>query len=273
MAIDLVNVAAGAGGFVIHGQEANDVAGRSVSSAGDVNGDGFDDVIIGAPSADGPGNTRPGGRQLCGVRQGLWLRGGDRPRRGRRAAMAASSSMARMRAIRPAIRSPRPATSTATASMTFSSALWSPTAPATHVTRQATAMWCSVTRAALRRRSTSRRSRAATAASSSMAQDANDISGFSVSSAGDINGDGFADLIIGAEGADGPGNSSDHAGASYVVFGHAGGFAAEHRPRRRRAATAASSSTARTRATPPAGRSPPPVTSTATASTTSSSAL
>ena len=60
MAIDLVNVAAGAGGFVIHGQDANDVAGRSVSSAGDVNGDGFDDVIIGAPSADGPGNTRAG---------------------------------------------------------------------------------------------------------------------------------------------------------------------------------------------------------------------
>ena len=60
MAIDLVNVAAGAGGFVIHGQDANDVAGRSVSSAGDVNGDGFADLIVGAPYADRHGSTRPG---------------------------------------------------------------------------------------------------------------------------------------------------------------------------------------------------------------------
>ena len=51
MAIDLVNVAAGAGGFVIHGQDAGDhCRDYSVSSAGDVNGDGFDDVIIGAPT-------------------------------------------------------------------------------------------------------------------------------------------------------------------------------------------------------------------------------
>ena len=50
MAIDLVNVAAGVGGFVIHGQDANDASGWSVSSAGDVNGDGFDDLIIGAKS-------------------------------------------------------------------------------------------------------------------------------------------------------------------------------------------------------------------------------
>ena len=41
-------------------------------------------------------------------------------------------------------------------------------------------------------------------------------SGRSVSSAGDVNGDGVADLIIGA-----PDANSD-AGASYVVFGKAG---------------------------------------------------
>ena len=41
--IDLAAVAAGTGGFVIHGADAGDHPGCSVSSAGDVNGDGFDD--------------------------------------------------------------------------------------------------------------------------------------------------------------------------------------------------------------------------------------
>ncbi|HVZ00519.1 MAG TPA: hypothetical protein VHA35_13510, partial [Dongiaceae bacterium] len=48
-----------------------------------------------------------------------------------------------------------------------------------------------------------------------------DAAGLSVSSAGDINGDGYADLLIGAPYA-GAGNTT---GAAYVVYGHAGGFA------------------------------------------------
>ena len=47
--------------------------------------------------------------------------------------------------------------------------------------------------------------------------------GDSVSSAGDINGDGFDDLIIGAPGADPNDNYS--AGQSYVVFGSSDEFA------------------------------------------------
>ncbi|MFK7759975.1 MAG: GC-type dockerin domain-anchored protein [Phycisphaerales bacterium] len=42
----------GANGFVLNGIDLRDYSGVSVSSAGDVNGDGLDDLIIGAPDAD-----------------------------------------------------------------------------------------------------------------------------------------------------------------------------------------------------------------------------
>jgi Ca2+-binding RTX toxin-like protein len=48
-----------------------------------------------------------------------------------------------------------------------------------------------------------------------------DAAGFSVSSAGDINGDGFADFIVGAPYGDAAGSNS---GTAYVVFGHGGSF-------------------------------------------------
>ena len=50
---------------------------------------------------------------------------------------------------------------------------------------------------------------------------ASDSSGRSVASAGEVNGDGFADLIVGAYLADPNGLDS---GSSYVVFGKAGGW-------------------------------------------------
>ncbi len=49
--------------------------------------------------------------------------------------------------------------------------------------------------------------------------DASDLFGFSVSSAGDVNGDGFDDLVIGASIADAANNGTPDAGESYVVFG------------------------------------------------------
>ncbi len=54
-----------------------------------------------------------------------------------------------------------------------------------------------------------------------MAWRTDDRSGSAVSTAGDINGDGFADLIVGAFKADPDGSYS---GSSYVVFGKAGGI-------------------------------------------------
>ena len=49
---------------------------------------------------------------------------------------------------------------------------------------------------------------------------AGDLSGCSVASAGDVNGDGFDDLIVGAYGAD---PNGPYSGASYVLFGGAFG--------------------------------------------------
>ncbi|WP_207775211.1 integrin alpha [Falsiruegeria mediterranea] len=50
----------GRNGFVIEGSERLDKSGRSVSSAGDVNGDGIDDLIIGAIQASPGGTTSAG---------------------------------------------------------------------------------------------------------------------------------------------------------------------------------------------------------------------
>ena len=134
----------GSNGFRLSGAATGDFSGGSVASAGDVNGDGFADLIVGAHGAD------------------------------------------------PTARDPARAT------------------------------WCSARPRALPPTSTCRASTAATASGSSGAA-AIDNSGRSVASAGDVNGDGFADLIVGADGADPNGNTS---GASYVVFGKASGFAA-----------------------------------------------
>lgn len=51
-AIDLSAITAGTGGFAINGEAAGDRAGFSVSAAGDVNGDGLADLIVGAARAD-----------------------------------------------------------------------------------------------------------------------------------------------------------------------------------------------------------------------------
>ncbi len=50
----------GSNGFVLNGIDSVDYSGRSVSSAGDVNGDGFDDLIIGADGASPNGNNYAG---------------------------------------------------------------------------------------------------------------------------------------------------------------------------------------------------------------------
>jgi hypothetical protein len=93
----------GANGFVLNGIDAGDNSGVSVSSAGDVNGDGVDDVIIGATrtgrarparatwSSAAPGVGAGGSLDLSSLERGQRLRA-QRDRRGRRSGGSVSSA-------------------------------------------------------------------------------------------------------------------------------------------------------------------------------------
>ncbi|EDX78238.1 FG-GAP repeat domain protein [Coleofasciculus chthonoplastes PCC 7420] len=134
----------GSNGFVLNGIDEFDQSGFSVSSAGDVNGDGIDDLIIGAPSAD------PNGIRFAGETYIVFGQSGG---------FDASSNLSQLDGSNGFVLN---------------------------------------------------------------GVDIDDFSGHRVSGAGDINGDGIDDLIIGAPSADPNGISG--AGETYIVFGQSGGF-------------------------------------------------
>ncbi|BDI18126.1 hypothetical protein ANSO36C_39280 [Nostoc cf. commune SO-36] len=137
----------GSNGFVINGIDERDNLGSSVSSAGDVNGDGFDDLIVGATGVS------PNGQRYAGSSYVVF---------GSNSGFDAQFNLSSLNGSNGFVIN---------------------------------------------------------------GINERDFSGGSVSSAGDVNGDGFDDLIIGADRAD-P-NGQNNAGSSYVVFGTNSDFDAQ----------------------------------------------
>jgi len=58
-----IDLASGMGRPFVFGRDTSDSLGRSIAT-GDLDGDGFDDIVVGAPSGDGPGNARANGGEV-----------------------------------------------------------------------------------------------------------------------------------------------------------------------------------------------------------------
>ncbi|QQS10547.1 MAG: FG-GAP repeat protein [Rhodospirillales bacterium] len=184
----------GATGFVVNGSA---YSGFDVSSAGDVNGDGIDDLIVGAPGATG----QPGAAYVVFGHAGGW---------------AASLSLA---ALDGATGFSLPGGTADNAGYSVSSAgdvnddgyddliIGAVNQSRAYLVFGHGGAWSSSLSLA-----------GLNGATGVRLDGVLSWTGFSVSSAGDVNGDGVDDLIVGAPGNTGFGNTS------YVVFGHAGAW-------------------------------------------------
>ena len=215
--VDLADVAAGTGGFKIQAETARDWAGRSVSAAGDVNGDGIDDLIVGAPFNDdgsGPGaayvvfgkdvDTEGGFATPVNLADVAAGTGGFKIE-GEGALDEAGWSVSSLGDINDdgfadlIVGAPRNGSDYAGAAyVVFGKDVDTEGGLATPVNLADVA--------------------AGTGGFKILGEAAIDRAGWSVSSAGDVNDDGFTDLIVGASLNNGGGRN---AGAAYVVFGTA----------------------------------------------------
>ena len=206
----------GSNGFALNGVTRSDRSGNSVSSAGDINADGFDDIIVGAYEADSNGKTSAGESYVIfgnssgfdnnldlsnlNGNNGFTISGADRfDRSGRSVSNAGDVNGDGIDDIIINAVGADPNGNTSAGS--------------SHVVFGSTSNFGS---------SFDLSNLDGTNGFTIDGIADNDNSSWSVSTAGDVNGDGFDDVIIGATGADPNGNTL--AGASYVVFGDSSGF-------------------------------------------------
>ena len=215
--IDLTTLAP-ADGFIIQGDAAGDQAGQSVASAGDVNGDGYDDIIIGAPYGDDGGTSAGEAYVIFGKSTGF--------------ANIDLSALAPADGfiLQGSVAFDRAAESVSSAGDIngdgyddmLVGALFGDdggnTQGVTYVVFGKASGFATVDLSAL------------TPADGFVISGESDldISGDSVSPAGDVNGDGYDDILIGARGGDDGGTNS---GEAYVIFGKVGRLY-RHRPDR-----------------------------------------
>jgi hypothetical protein len=189
----------GANGFRLDGIDPYDYSGRSVASAGDVNGDGYTDVIVGAHFAGFGGESYVvfGGASFASSMSlgsltganGFRLDGDNSGDSGRSVSSAGDMN------------------GDGYADIIIGAYRADSFRGKSYVVFGGSSFASSMSLSALNGSTGFRLN----------GIDSSDESGFSVASAGDVNGDGYDDLIIGAGHADGGGDYD--AGESYVVFG------------------------------------------------------